>query len=299
MPQKWLYLGLPLLWGLMSCAARPAPTVAPSGPSFLWSVSQGQDTVWLLGSIHLGREEMYPLATNIERAFAQSRELAVEMNIEAEETAQEVAQLLQRQGFLPADSSASQILTPELLQQVDSICASWGLPSDYMHQFRPWFMAVQLSALGVETVGLDAHWGVDVHFMRRAQQRKMGVLALETAQSQVEVFQDLTLGEEVEYLAQTLLELHNLEAQVDSMINFWQQGDTLGMEQFVLGSINAAGANLKDKIYAQRNVKMAQQISRWLGERRRVFVVVGAAHFVGPQSILVYLRDQGLQVEQH
>ncbi|NLB63323.1 MAG: TraB/GumN family protein [Fibrobacter sp.] len=288
-----------LLLICFSCSQAPVVKKEVSQRSFLWSVNNAKDTLWLLGSIHLGREELYPLAPNIEKAFAISQELAVEMNIEEDNTAHEVNLLLQKQGVFPPDSNAAMVLDAQTLEKVDSICESWGLPVGYMHQFRPWLMAVQLSALGVETLGLDPHWGIDVHFMRRAQQRDMPVLALESAKSQVEVFKDLDQDEEIEYLQQTLLELDDLENQVDSMLCFWRSGDTLGMEKFVLNSIDSVGDNLKNKIYTQRNIKMAQQISRWIKEKRKVFVVVGAAHFVGPQSILHYLRKENLEVKQH
>ena len=49
--------------------------------SFLWKVQSKTNTVYLLGSIHLFKKELYPLNRKIEEAFDQSELLAVEANI--------------------------------------------------------------------------------------------------------------------------------------------------------------------------------------------------------------------------
>jgi uncharacterized protein YbaP (TraB family) len=52
------------------------------------------------------------------------------------------------------------------------------------------------------------------------------------------------------------------------------------------------------RIYSDRNVRMASQVEQFLQKKRKMFVVVGAAHLVGPGSVLGLLRKKGFQVEQ-
>ena len=54
---------------------------APVKKAMFWKVSSKDNVVNLLGSIHAGSKEMYPLAKEIEAAFEESSTLAVEADI--------------------------------------------------------------------------------------------------------------------------------------------------------------------------------------------------------------------------
>ena len=54
---------------------------AAESKNFLWKVRSKTNTVYLLGSVHLSKKEMYPLNKRIEEAFQQSDFLAVEANL--------------------------------------------------------------------------------------------------------------------------------------------------------------------------------------------------------------------------
>ena len=49
--------------------------------SFLWRVQSKRSTVYILGSIHLLKKDIYPLSRTIENAFEKSDYLAVEADI--------------------------------------------------------------------------------------------------------------------------------------------------------------------------------------------------------------------------
>ena len=67
-----------------SLAAQTAP--APE-KLFLWEATGAKGKAYLLGSIHLAREELYPLDPAIENAFAESETLVVEVDIEKDQAA--------------------------------------------------------------------------------------------------------------------------------------------------------------------------------------------------------------------
>ncbi|PIB52543.1 TraB/GumN family protein, partial [Pseudomonas sp. 2995-1] len=53
----------------------------PRPEGVFYKVEEGSTTVYLLGSIHVGMEELYPLHESIETAFLESDHLAVEIDI--------------------------------------------------------------------------------------------------------------------------------------------------------------------------------------------------------------------------
>ena len=49
--------------------------------NFLWQIQSKNSTVYALGSIHLLKQDVYPLSNTIENAFDKSESLAVEANV--------------------------------------------------------------------------------------------------------------------------------------------------------------------------------------------------------------------------
>lgn len=67
-----------------------------------YKIEYQQQQAYLLGSIHIGRQDFYPLAQHIESAFKQSDALVVEADISQGDT----GALLQQYGGLSADIAA-------------------------------------------------------------------------------------------------------------------------------------------------------------------------------------------------
>src|SRR5436309_14767284 len=76
--------GALLLACLVALLNAPAQTTAPAAATkraMFWKVSSGANVAYLLGSIHLGSRDMYPLPKEIEDAFESSAALLVEADI--------------------------------------------------------------------------------------------------------------------------------------------------------------------------------------------------------------------------
>src|SRR5215471_14820951 len=73
-----------IVLALVCCGALPhaiAQRAPAARKAMFWKVSSDTSVVWLLGSIHLGSKEMYPLAGEIEDAFRNAAALIVEADI--------------------------------------------------------------------------------------------------------------------------------------------------------------------------------------------------------------------------
>ncbi len=55
---------------------------------------------------------------------------------------------------------------------------------------------------------------------------------------------------------------------------------------------------LYKKLLADRNEQWVKTLTKWLNDGEDVFVVVGAAHLVGKESVVQLLKDKGFKVEQ-
>ena len=74
------FITITLILFLLPQAAFNQEQNAETKKSFLWQVQSPTSTVYLLGSIHLMKKEMYPLNPVIENAFNKSDYLVVEVN---------------------------------------------------------------------------------------------------------------------------------------------------------------------------------------------------------------------------
>jgi len=70
-----------LIFFLLGLSTDVENGIGLDSKTFLWKVRSKTNTVYLLGSIHLFKKDLYPLNARIEEAFAQSDLLAVEANI--------------------------------------------------------------------------------------------------------------------------------------------------------------------------------------------------------------------------
>src|SRR5512139_4273607 len=88
-------------------AAAPETSAAPR--QFLWEVSPLTNKVYLYGTVHAGKASFYPLPQPVERAFADSRILAVEADItDAEAMTKGSSQMI----YAPPDSLSKRIPAP-------------------------------------------------------------------------------------------------------------------------------------------------------------------------------------------
>ena len=52
-------------------------------PQFFWELSQKKSKIFLLGSIHVAKKDIYPLSKKVYQAFDSSNYLVVEVNIKS------------------------------------------------------------------------------------------------------------------------------------------------------------------------------------------------------------------------
>src|SRR5262249_39919407 len=112
-----------LLLALLAAAqAQTAAQPQPKPRRFLmWKATSPTVTVYLVGSIHVGNNTMYPLPKEVESAFAAAKVLAVEINIKNADQAKMMG-LVQKYGMYGPDDSLSKHLSKETSAALDDFC---------------------------------------------------------------------------------------------------------------------------------------------------------------------------------
>ena len=293
---------LPLLAG---CSASKSEGVQKH---LLWKVSDSNSSIYILGSVHLADSSIYPLDTVIEETFNRSAELAVEIDMSDPSILQEIAVQTAGLGMLPDSMSLEKMLPDSLNNAIDSLCLLWGLPLNTFSRYKPWAATMTLLSLAIMRMGYDSDLGVDYHFLRRAHHTGKKIVSLETVEEQVWALtgEGVSNSLGIFYLKTSIQEMAELEAYVEKLMDAWKSGDdsllAVAMEMESKEG-NAADSSLQkqitDNIYTERNHRMAERLTAFLAEDRKIFVVVGAAHLAGKDdNVLDLLRRRGFTVEQ-
>lgn len=282
---------------LAPAAAGAPPEGAQAGPKhFLWRVRSATNTVYLLGSIHVMRQDAFSLAAVIETAFESSSVAVFEVDLSAGATVGSALGALAA-GALPEGRTLSDVVSPETYRLAADRLADAGYDIAVMQRMRPWMVATTLTLAELRRAGYSPADGVDQVFQRRAVDSGRRVIGLETIDDQLALFADLTPEEDEAFLVQTLRELETLIPQVDELTAHWRAGRVDEVEALLAEGF-AAFPRLYAKLVVDRNRRWLPQIEALLAGDQRAFVAVGALHLVGDQGVVELLRGKGYQVEQ-
>lgn len=265
--------------------------------SFFWQVNSPTTTVYLLGSIHFAKPDIYPLDKKIEDAFKRASFLVVELDHKQMDQDGMRRHILEHGMYEVPDSVESHI-SESTLKLLKDYLDRYDMPLDGYNRMKPGFLAMTLSIAHVIRLGYLPENGIDMYFINKAQNKK--VLQLETYADQLDLFFDMP-NEEL-FLKQTLTQLEDMQKQIDDMVIAWKNGDIEQMVENVLIEPQKDYPELRDvytKIYTDRNIKMVDKINRYLGQKSTYFVVVGAGHLIGDQGIVRLLQKRGYEVTQY
>ena len=265
---------------------------------FLWKASSNGNTIHLFGSVHFGSNEMYPLPDIVNQAFDQSDALVVELNTN-QVNKQEMALIMSQSGTYPEGDTIQNHISPETWEKLSNMAKSQNLDLQQIQQQKPWMISLSLAILAVQKSGFSPEFGIDQYFITGAEGRKP-ILELETLQQQLNLFNAFSAIEENRFLKETLDQLEQATSFFRSMLEAWQTGDTMRLQELTQSEIDSdpAAKMLYDAIFVKRNHAMADKIVKLSQSGENYFVVVGAGHLVGAEGIVELLRAKGFEIRQ-
>jgi uncharacterized protein YbaP (TraB family) len=283
---------LPQTTALRAPGALPQGTRSlEPGPGFAWSVAGKACVITLVGSIHVGFDGLYPLPEPVEAAFRQSTALAMELALD-QEPPERIAELMMTEAMLPKGQTLRDCLSDKTWTQYQSFAKKHGDQAAFFDRFRAWFVAVFLSGEQATVDGYDANRGIDIHFFNQRGSRR--VIGVEKAEQHIKALADLPAATQELMLAEQLDAMNQKDDELADLVKLWKKGDAEGLAREMFAEFaEPEYAPVYDALIVQRNIKMTQQIETWLVGKERIFVVLGAGHFVGKDGIVAQLQRDG------
>lgn len=267
--------------------------------NFLWKVTGGPGTVYLFGTVHVGKAELYPLPPVIERSFKQSDELIEEIAPPDPETSKRITQTIVQLGTYSSGDAIAKHISPATEKHLAEFAKANGLGTSYAGM-KPWLLSLLVSQIEAKRLGFDKAQGLDQHFLNEAEASHKKVGALETADSQIKLFSALPDKLQDQLLTVSLLDADKEPDAIGELLKTWKSGDAAGLEAIVTKTVREHPflQPVMDKVLYERNDAMAQKIEQMLKAPKTYFVAIGAAHLVGERGIAAQLRAKNYHVEQ-
>jgi uncharacterized protein YbaP (TraB family) len=284
--------------------ASPAPAEAEQfvpdggGDGCVWVVdSEQKGRLFLCGTIHILREQDYPLSPGYEAAYMFSDKLVLELP-PGEGSSPELSKKMSQLGIYSADTSLEANVSAEAWKAVQAWASRRSLEPSSINRFRPWFVSILMTAKEYAVLGATPDLGVDKHFCDRAQMDGKPGEGLETTDFQLQMFAALTNRQQQELLDQTLAELSTVANEYEKMIEAWKQGDLASLHAMLFREAEKH-PDIMNLFLTARNIVWLDKLDAMLRRGDKAMVLVGAAHLAGDAGLIELLQKRGHKVRHY
>ncbi|CCW32553.1 conserved hypothetical protein [Xenorhabdus nematophila F1] len=239
-------------------------------PAFDINLKQGAQ-LHIVGSIHMGTENMFPLSEILLEQLALSDAIIVEADItQADSPFKEK---------YPEHIALSQRLSPEYFGLLEQYCREIQHPIELLQPLPSWQVALILQAAQAQYLGLRPQYGIDHQLLNSAKSINKPVIELEGANTQVNLLTDLP-NDGLSLLEDTLIHWHTNARALQTMISWWMNYRS-GQQEQVLPM------TFCEEIYQTLMVERNRQWSKQLHHlpAGRYLVIVGALHLHGENNL--------------
>ena len=294
----------------------------------LWKAEGNGNTLYLLGSIHTDRNNVYPFHKQLRDIILNAEQVSFELDFNDQAGLAEFAAM---QVYSDGTTLADHI-SPELYQVVVNTASMLGMDEATVSQYKAWALASSFQSLSMldDTSGSNA-MAIDLYVNSKAANAGIDIGAVETYAFQGGLFDTLSPEYQEAYLAGGLLMLLDVNTMDEStksaltavlgeealtqdgqdameegieQISLWMdQWKTRDVEGFAKSYpkdeiINGADV-LESKLFTDRDPGMIAYAENYLEQEgsHTGLLVVGAGHMIGSGGIVQGLRDLGYTVE--
>lgn len=276
-------------------ALQTLPSFA-ADKNFMWELDSENNTIYLLGSIHLLSPKSYPLSEEIEATFDEAEVVVVETNMDSL-MSPEVQQMMLMKAMNAEGKTLKQRLDEATYDQIQKELENMGLSIIQFETFDPWFLAMTVTAFKLQQMGFNPDFGIDKYFFDKAKQNEKDVASLESAEFQINLFDQMSDETQAAFLKQTLEDLDVMEDEIGKIVDAWKGGDTATLEDLLLESYEKF-PEVYEKFVSERNRNWIPQIESFMNQEDDYLIIVGALHLVGEDGIIELLKEKGYSVEQ-
>ena len=283
---------------LLIAIALPGALPAAEGghPLSMWQIDGLHNRIYLLGSIHLLREEDHPLPSAIYDAYNDAETLIMELDMDDVDPIATQAMTVEL-GLIKDDRTLADLLGPDVYAEAEKLALATEIPLNLLSRAEPWYAAMNVELMLLMRMGFNPSLGIETHLMEMAQNDHKEILGFETMREQLEFLDGLSAEAQREMFMQALSEGNTMLELMDSMIEAWRNGDTKFLEDNLLSDMQDY-PELNKTIVVDRNANWTRQIEDLMDDDIDYLIIVGTLHLVGEGGVPGLLARRGYTVTQ-
>ncbi len=293
---------------------------------FLWKITKNENTIYLLGSIHVADYSLYPFSEDMLTAYEQSDALVVEVNLNDQEGLAAFTSFV----YYSDGTTLKDHVSPESYERAVNLAAKYGIPESMVSPLKAWYLSnffttmAAADSLDKEAATATA-LGIDNSFMTDAIIGGKPIQEIEGYEMQGKMFDGFS-GELQEYLLNSSMDNLNetlngtkvtdkSDTLLKRWLSAWQDGDIDSFKNAYNVDNEVLGDTFKENKYenveellseyymallTNRDRGMADYIDALLKEegKNTYFVVVGSLHYLSNYSVLDILEEKGYEINQ-
>lgn len=278
-----------------SWAADPAPV---QNRGALFKVQQGAQTLYLFGTIHVGSKDFYPLEPRLSHLLKQAPVLALEIDPLGDQ--QKLARAVQQHGL----SNKGMVgITPAWRQRLDRLLRQYNIEPESVASMKPWLLASLLTVSEFASQGYEASLAVDAHLSKQAHAAGQKIVELESADSQMALFDKMTSAEQLLFLQEAIAGIEDKEqaSQAREIADAWRNADVQALDALAVKAEQDdtfSGRFVQQVLLDGRNPALADSMVKLMARENNSVAAIGVLHLVGKTSVPELLRKRGLTVER-
>lgn len=268
-------------WGCVILSAEDA---------LIWEIRHPErpGILFLAGSVHLGHTDMYPLDRVYDDSLGKSDYLGYEI---ASPNLVKITAFTVKKGMYPVRNEVNlRILLGE--DVFSSLCGLIrSVPPRSLARMKPWVVGGLLEAELAKGLNFTVEAGMENVFHAAASGRPER--SLETDEEQLKPMADPALEEELlADIRKNVASPEKLRESIRAVIPAVREGKTEGLLR-ILEESRRDAPKVYRALILERNRKMAERLFEMLKEEKTGFVLTGAGHCVGPESVPEQLEKMG------
>lgn len=278
------------------------PAVADGGIAYgeglLWRVERGGVAAsHLFGTIHVTDPRVLDLPQPVRTAFESADSATFEV-IMTDGVRMQLAQAM----VLSDGRTLDGLLAAPLYRRTVDAAAAYGLPAAQLRFLKPWAVAMILSVPQEELLR-SASGVLPLDQFLQDEARRLGIplFALETAEEQIALFDDLSVPDQASMLSSAVDQSGDIAGLFDALTRQYLAGDLAGIH----ASMEEQSKDMDPRFVEVFLLRFNEARNRTMVERMAprlaaggAFVAVGALHLPGETGLLSLLAERGYSIER-
>lgn len=280
------------LLGVLAGAIAPALAAERYEHGLLWRIEgKNAPASHVFGTIHLAEPRVTALPPVVANELKRASSLTIEVRLDPGAILVLAGRMIYGDG-----RDLHGVAGPDLYAKAAAITTGLGLPDPLLRMFKPWAVALLLSAPQQDPSGV-----LDIALARIAAEQGKPVHELETLNEQIAVFEDMSEADQLALLRQAVDNYERIPALIGRLVEAYLARDLAGLWRISEGSggegveAQRLRAVVARRLLEERNARMAERSEARLREGG-AFIAVGALHLYGDAGMLSLLERRGWSV---